>query len=729
MLMVAALAFSSTVLGRCLLSDNVEVTRSKHLLLGLGVLGSATGISAHFPINYPGLYGVVLLSPVVFARSHSLAVCRDLLNALRGLRTRGTIGTTALDNAIVTLASLYLLIALMPEFAHDALTMHLFVPSQMAYQHQWGFDAATYVWAVMPMLCDWVYSIAYLLAGETAVRMVNCACVLLIAWQVHQLAIRAGANAIASRWASLLFLSTPLVFAESANLFVEGIWTAFVLCATLAVMDLSTSNTAVGIKARASHILVVGAMLGFALATKAVTLNVMLALLVVLLLRYKTWCMLSAVRPILIGLGVLLLVGMMPYATAWHITGNPVFPFFNAIFKSPLWLPINFEATTFSSGVTWETFYAIIFHSNQFIEGRIGAAGFQWLLLPGSVIAVLLWRNKNALYYVLIGLVLLLLVFHATAYLRYVFPCVAFFTAVIALPLSSDRASIKITGTALAGLLVAANLVFLQSATYFGQLVPSALFSQAGRDAYIASRAPIRKLVEAINAINVNQNSVAFFSPPLGAGLKSDAIYAGPGFNALLNSEFADTISEAQLAQALLKHNVEWLIIDPLSVTQARADQLVRLSDPVAEIGQLKLRRFKDDVYRYNQELLLNPTFLNAKSWSLSNASSYDAIRNTLTVNVSTPATQSVAVQPGQHFKYSTVTRCTDKPTQGRNQVNWMDANGRFIDTTIEVFDCAADWATHETKVKAPAGARTAVIYASGHTDTPLEFKSLSFRQ
>ena len=33
--------------------------------------------------------------------------------------------------------------------------------------------SATYVWAVMPMLGDWLFSVGYMLGGETAARLIN----------------------------------------------------------------------------------------------------------------------------------------------------------------------------------------------------------------------------------------------------------------------------------------------------------------------------------------------------------------------------------------------------------------------------------------------------------------------------------------------------------------------------------------------------------------------------
>ena len=65
-----------------------------------------------------------------------------------------------------------------------------------------------------------------------------------------------------------------------------------------------------------------------------------------------------------------------------------------------------------------------------------------------------------------------------------------------------------------------------------------------------------------------------------------------------------------------------------------------------------------------------------------------------------------------------------------RAQVNWLDAKGGFIDTSIVALACEPSYETHAEVVQAPAGAATAVVYASGHVpDKTVEITSVSFRK
>ena len=722
-LVVALFALSSSVLGRWMLRQRVPADWSVHLLVGAGTFGTLTGLAAYLPINYPWLYGALLSLPLLLGHKHAASIGHELLKQIQAARSPQTSIQTALDVLISSFACLYVLVAFMPELGHDALAMHLFVPSHLAQRHKWTFDAETYAWAVMPMLVDWIYSIVYMLAGETASRLSNSAFTLLLAWQVRNMTLWAGGTATSARWASLIFLSTPLAFAESSSLHIESGWTAFVMAGTLAILKVS-SYTPDG-RERLSQLLLAGLLLGFAMAAKAVTLSILPILLVILLLHYKAWAIQGVVKALLLGSVGLILAGATPYVSAGYLTGNPVFPFFNATFHSPLWPSINFEPPAiFGTGMTWDTLYRMVFQSHQFIEGRGGAAGFQWLLLPTAAVAVLLSGNKKALCVLLVGAGAMFMTFHSTAYLRYVFPSFALFSVILALPFSDARIFPRSLAIVAGAVLILTNTRFIQAATYYGEIKPSALLSQAGRDAYLLERLPIRNMVDTVNALNSGNQPVAVFASPMMAGLHGDALYAS-WYNLKWKNEFDTAASPSDLTQRLRRRQVNWLVIDLKSLPQVQLDRLLAVSTSYARLGDMDLRKLNAT----HDEQLLNPELSSLDGWSLTSPSTYDPLRKILTVNVKTPATQRVEVTPGLTYINSVSARCATASTAGRIQANWMDDQGDFITASIETFDCTRQWETHEMSVVAPANAMSAIIYASGHTDTPLEFKSLSFRQ
>ncbi|MBT2338999.1 MULTISPECIES: phospholipid carrier-dependent glycosyltransferase [Pseudomonas] len=723
MIVVAVLAASSMTLGRWMLGRRIATDWTVQLLIGIGTFGTLTGLAAYFPINYSWLHATLLLLPLVLGHQHAGATAQAFLRWVRAERAPQPPLQTVLDVLIAGFACLYAAVAFMPEVGHDALAMHLFIPAHLAQRHQWSFDAGTYAWAVMPMLADWIYGIGYMLAGETASRLSNCAFTLLVAWQVRNLTIWAGGTATSARWASLFFLSTPLAFAESSSLFIESAWTAFVLGGSLAILKVSRFTSEA--PERQSQLILAGTLLGFALATKAITLSILPVLLVLLLMQYKAWVRPGVVRTLLLGSIGLLLAGITPYLSAWHLTGNPVFPFFNGVFQSPLWPSVNFEPPAiFGKGVTWDTLYRMVFKAPQFIEGKAGAAGFQWLLVPTAAVVLALSAQRKAWCILLLGAGAIILPFQSTAYLRYIFPSFALFSVVLALPFSDNKVFPKTLGIIAGASLVLANVLFIQAATYYGQIKPLALFSQAGRDAYLSETLPIRKIVDAVNVLNVGNRPVAVFASPLMAGLKGDALYAS-WYNVTWKNEFDTATSPPALTRLLHRRQVGWLVIDHNSTPEAQLERLQNVSDAYVKMGALELRK----VNQAPQERLLNPDLSGLEGWHLTRPSSYDALRKVLTVTVTTPATQRVEAAPGQAFVSVVSARCATQTTPGRIQTNWMNADGAFISASIETFDCTPQWETYEMNGVAPADAAFAIIYASGHNDTPVEFKSLSFKQ
>ncbi|WP_248799628.1 ArnT family glycosyltransferase [Pseudomonas sp. MWU13-2105] len=725
MMVVFLFGLSSSVLGHKILGRWKNNTWSVRLLLGGGILGTITGLAAHFPVNYPWSYTALLSLPFLINSRHAKELILQLKNEVVNYRPH-SIPANALDIAACSLAGLYVITAFMPEIGYDALTMHLFIPAHLALQHQWGFDTETYVWALWPMLGDWIYSLVYMLAGETAARLINTSFILLVAWQIRELVIWAGGGTNQSRWAVLIFLSTPVVFAENSSLFIESVWTAFIMAGTLSLLNVSSSTR--DERDRFIQLILTGALLGFALAAKAVTFSVLPILMLVLLIQYRAWVK-SGVRPyLLIGLFCFLLVGSIPYAFSWYSTGNPVFPFFNTLFHSPLWPNSDFQApTAFEKGVSWDTLYTMTFSSNRFIEGKVGAAGFQWILLPAAAMILLCHNHKKALVILLTAIGALVATYHATAYLRYVLPSFAMISAALALSFSGASWLAKASGATVGGMLLILNIWFIQSSTYYGQLIPSAILSSEGRDSYLTNVRPTRKIIEIVNTLNSARHPVAIFANPYSAGLKGDALYTS-WYNLKWTVEYNAASTESALVDALLKRNIDWLIIEPSLLKADKLHSLLNISQPIAKVGDVELRKLSD-AYRYTQETLKNSDFSSLDGWNLTLPSIYDPIEKTFTVDVKNPATQAVAIEAGRSYKTIVSSRCSTRPAKGRIQVNWINAKGNFITTNIEVYDCSNDWVIHEMIVTAPKDATTAIIYASGHTETPLAFKSVSFRK
>jgi len=706
-------------------------SRPTSFLVGAGVYGTAVGLLAHFPVSYPGVYGVALALPIMLGRR---VVAEEASNLFAWAKQRGFTGLSVygLDVAIAVVALVYLVVALMPEVGHDALAMHLFVPAHLAMRHQWGFDASTYVWAVMPMLGDWVFSIGYMLAGETAVRLINVGFILIVSWLVRDLVLWAGGSCLGARWAVLIFLSTPLTFTEGSSLHIESIWAAFAVGGAFAVLRSGSSTGTPKF-----DLPLAGILLGCALATKATSLPVLPVLLLLLAWRYKYWHK-GAASSFAIGAALLLSLGFIPYLTAWWLTGNPVFPFFNGIFKSPFYPAINFDsAEIFGKGLTWDVLYRATFESGKYLEAKDGASGFQWLLLyVPAAIALFAAKNRKGIALMLVGSLIVAFVFQSVSYFRYAFPAWAILAAAMGVALSTAltaRKVMKYPGYAAALAAVLLNIVFLNAGAQYSDFALQSLGDETHRKNYLRERLPIRSAVDLVNQLNTGRAPVAVFSPPMTAGLSADALYPS-WYNNAFQGEVAAVKTEQGVSDILLHRNVLFVILDSNwnGVGNARGPEtrafIEKASEQIAEYGSLSVRKVKEE-YRFKTELLNNPDFTSIQGWSLAPGATFNPDTKSILVSNAAAASQSVAIISGRRYLNTIVARCAKETSLGRIQINWLDADGQFVATNINTFECASGWAEHKMKVTAPPNSANAVVYVSGHTPVPLEYKSDSLRQ
>lgn len=738
LLVILWFVVASAILGRSILtalSIRSEGDRwATNLLVGAGVYGTIVGLVAHFPVNYPGVYGAALALPLILGWRVVVEQVKNLWvlveqRDLAGFRVNG------LDVAIAVVALTYFVVALMPEVGFDSLAMHLFIPAHLALRHQWGFDASTYVWAVMPMLGDWIFSIGYMLAGETAARLINVSFIFILGWLVRDIVLWAGGSVVGARWAALIFLSTPLTFTESSSLFIESVWASFVVAGTLAILSACSTSG----KPR-FELPVAGLLLGCALAAKAVTFTILPVLLLLLAWRYRSWHKVISLPFLVLGLCLFLVIGLIPYVTAWRLTGNPVFPFFNHIFQSPYYPSSKdpFGAAVFNQGLKWDVLYQVTFQSEKYLEATTGAAGFQWLLLffPASV-AIFADRQRRGIALLFVGVMSIAIAFHSTSYLRYVFPAWAILAAAIGVALDKvflRHVIVKNLGYMVAVATIGLNLLFFSSGAFYRDFALKSVADESSRELYLSGRIPIRSAVELVNRLNVGRAPVAVFGNPLTAGLSGDALYPN-WYNFAFQGEIGSIHTEQDIANILLKRGVNFIILDSnwngVNCCSGGAEKqalVEKVSEKIAEYGSFSVRKVKTD-YRFKTELLSNPDFTSIKGWGLAPGAKYDPDTGVILASVSSTAFQGVAVSPGGRYLNAVVARCAKEPTLGRIQINWIDIKGQFVSADIKTFECSPTWVEHAMEVTAPPNAVNAVVYVAGQSAIPLEFKGNSLRQ
>jgi len=426
--------------------------------------------------------------------------------------------------------------------------------------------------------------------------------------------------------------------------------------------------------------------------------------------------------------------GGVPYITAWQLTGNPVFPFFNQIFHSPLFPLVNFEDARWGKGLTWDFIYRVTFQTGKYLEATPGAAGFQWLLLfiPCLVLLFFNW-HKRGLGLIVVALVSIVICFHSIAYLRYIFPSYILIVAAIGvnLQLVNNMAIVQIYATHIIAIIaVVLNLIFFTAGPFVYRDFPAySVFSDTQKDAYLNQRLPIRSAVKIVNSLNIEKTPVAIFAYPQVAGLSADGLMAS-WYNLAFNEAYTKVKTKQDAIDLLVINKVDYIISETLPVEYKDQYALItQVTTKIIRIGSISVLKFNNE-FRFTKEMLQNPSFSSIAGWRVNGNATFNSGIGTVRASVSSPVTQNVSVISGQRYKNSVVARCVsaESPKQGRIQVNWHDARGLFIGTSIELFECKTNWEEFEAEFSAPDKAVSAEVYVTSHTENELEFRLVSFK-
>ncbi|MBU3612848.1 hypothetical protein [Polynucleobacter sp. MG-27-Goln-C1] len=692
-----------------------------NLMAGIALLAAMVGLSSHFPINYAGLYVSVLIIITAASWRHFSEINQIFIGFVKNNPALEKSTTELLlEGLIGSLAIVYFLIALMPEIGYDALVSHLVVPERMAYYHKWIYDPKILIWSLGPLNANWVFTIPYMITNsEVAVRITSLGFLAIICYLIRDLVITFNRSKKEYLIAILLLLSTPLTLLESSTLFTDLIWTAYLVGGVVILFKISLDLSLHSQK----FLFLVGLFLGMAMGVKLTTLFILPTIFLLYLYNLKKhgFLILEFFKSILF----FLLIGCISYAYSYWVTGNPLFPFYNEIFKSPLYPPEKF-IHPFKPGISWDLINQITFNSKNFIEGGNGSPGFQWVLLfLPSFLLILFLRNKWVLALLLFASTFILGVFNTVGYLRYVYPAFVLLTIFIAIAIGQSNkfgSTVKIIFSALVCLVFSSNLLFFKAASGYSDVSFPVIFNNTKREAYIESRVPMRKAVAIVNELNLNNSPVAILSTaPYIAGLHAIPLI-GWWYNYSFSKAIFEVENKKQLALLFSRHKMEYLLLDDSWSTPERRELVKNLTSSVEKIGNISVLKVDNEI-NFQYDLLQNIKF--PQDWTLADGAKVLEGKY-LKVTVNSPAVTMVSVGEFEKVKYIAEAKCSDRVTDGRLQVNWMDSKGQFISTSITTFECERDFKSYSVEMRSPPKSSNAIVYATSHSEIPVIFKKIS---
>jgi hypothetical protein len=442
------------------------------LIIGFASYAAVFGTMIHFPVNYRWVYLALLSAPVLIdlallARQQKVKqTTAAFITSINAVLSPVAYWKMAVLLTVIGFFSCY---SFMCSVTADDNSYHMAMWSQLRAHHQYLFDVATQVWYTAPFTSDVIHGVLSIIANEDARGALNI--VLLVA--LLTVTAATGSHLFPSlniRLLALAFLaSTPMLF----NLLL-GLQTELMI-ATLATTGIYIGiNTNTSFVERCTGIFLVSCLL-VAIKLPMAVFAAALGLCLLIsdwnnfpqLIRLPATTRLVIVAILIAGLGM----ALNSYVTSYLLTGNPVFPLYNAIFKSPFFNLENFKDNRFTHGPSLQAWWGMFFDSSKYLESKNFIVGFQYFLLPfaGIICLAKKIRLQTLLYLALPTLAFGGLMFYSVQYVRYLFPvmpiaCLLIAGVFYAAP-STDSAATRLSRNTLtsvtAGILISLNLYFM----------------------------------------------------------------------------------------------------------------------------------------------------------------------------------------------------------------------------------------------------------------------------
>ena len=489
---------SVLLLGAAALSVGSWITGDNGIALpaivGASVIFGAVGWLLPFPLHYRFVYFLLFLILAAVARSQLTAAMREFASAWQSAAHEAP-NVFAFAVLVVGLASAA---CWLPTVQFDDLAYHLGLPAQLSELHYYRMDVQSQVWALAPWSGDIAQALVQMLAGVESRGAVDAAWLLLICALTWNLTARLNAPTHVRCFAVALAASQPLTASLVGGMQAELPATAAVLALALSVVE---SERIPNVRS----VLTFALIAGFLLALKTGFIALIAASTVWFWWRCRgQWTS----RLVVTGLIVLLLACGSSYTYAALITGDPFFPLFSDLFHArfPANVMINPQWNTpVGVSIPWD----LTFHTNRFIEGWNGAAGFSMLGLLGAVIVALFSRSTRAL--AACAAFAFIAAIATVHYFRYAYPALMLFLPATVIAVAAHAPARA--ATILLSSLIVLNLAY-QSCAYWTLHVGGIKHRLIDRDsiAEIERYAPSRSLVRIVR--ERSPDAVVLFCSP-----------------------------------------------------------------------------------------------------------------------------------------------------------------------------------------------------------------------
>ncbi|MEB0032818.1 hypothetical protein QN372_18880, partial [Undibacterium sp. RTI2.1] len=696
----------------------------RNTAIGFCLLGTLIALLAHFPVCTPLVF-FTLFSGFAVAASYFLMSQGKLSPPKLPCFFRKVEWKESILVAMLMLGvTIVIMVTILPDLGHDALSFHLNIPVRMLDAGLWNFDVKEYVWSVMPFGADWLYVPPYFFGGEQAVRLMNTSFLLATGYLGYRL-LAGRLDALLAMGVPAILFTLPISLLEVGSAYIEAPLTFFFMIALCEIAGGEYKT----IRQKGSWI-ILGILAGYICAIKLPGFLIVPFLALGALLRsVEDKFEVFRFKFILTSGIAFLIFCSPPYAVAWFKTGNPVFPFFNQIFNSPYFdTQTSFTNSHFVRSIGLQTFWDMSVSSKDFGEfSANGALGIVFLVfIPLSILLAVKLKRWAILFTGVSAIAYIGLCFHNQAYLRYAFPVMPWLLCSGVWALYS---AVNLRGV-LVGLLVifcSFNLARFPVVYWpFQQFKTDLLWSRSAQEGLFARSKPQAIAGDILSKLDQYKGRKILI---LDATSDIDPTYNHYPKGTIAASwhswpYYAKSTSDINLANSLARSGVEIIVYAVGRGYQFEAEaialttELFRVNDiRVGLVNQIELSKL------FKKEFISNPDFSNgADGWTSNGALFKD---EKFYASVGSPVTQAVDVGSVDVVALTVQAKC-DKSQRFRTQINWNDTNGKMLSTDIKVHDCNGGLTTATRLVIKPERAKIAIVYGGSHDARPVEINRIS---
>ena len=459
---------------------------AENAMIGLGLMAIVLPPLDEAVPHFRVIKATLWLLPLLFAK--------DFLTPTRGWWRAPVQGWRPLlsDAAVASGLTYFAAFCNLPDVTFDSQLMHLNIPFRMNALGGAFLDPLREYWAFAPQGVDHLYAVATWGFDLYAPKMINFLSLLMTA----DICRRWLAPRRSSATLSLFCLACPVLLQQVTQSLVDLIWGEFILVALLAITRLRREIDA---SAQSYYAALTGLFGAAGCASKIASAPYLVAMVPcawpwVRALNRRGW--------ILLALSSVLSLWWL--WAGYRTTGNPLFPLYNDIFRSPYFSPSRLADLRWVEKVSWRTLYDLSVEPNRFGEVDPGVFSLSFTFLLPVVFPVVYgafaWSRPSRIFVVPLSLLFAggLFMLELQPYYRYVMPTVLGLWIIGYMVLTRPT-----VGTyylwATRALMGLATIAFIGSQGWFARLVTKSK-SERHRARFVARELPHLALFKYVNS-------------------------------------------------------------------------------------------------------------------------------------------------------------------------------------------------------------------------------------